>query len=174
MYKSLNQIRPYAYFCFCLHLHMRFVLLENMVKPEGAIWKYFTKKIIGNKTTGTCLFCTKACYANHATRMKKHLIKCKNCPDLIKNQFREKINSFNVKMNNSVILSDDDSCDLVTKSIDERTSSNSSSVFTTLEKFVDRIDTTEKKLLDEKFSKALYASAMPFSMVTNPFWTDFF
>jgi hypothetical protein len=60
-----------------------------MPKVDNIIWKYFKKINKNGRKHGSCIFC-KIQYQTHAARMRRHLLRCIECPENIKNIFRDK------------------------------------------------------------------------------------
>lgn len=63
---------------------------EGKMKPKLDVWKYVSEREEVHrgvkKTVFKCKFCS-SCYTKNATRIKAHLLKCKNCPRNIKSKF---------------------------------------------------------------------------------------
>lgn len=147
-----------------------------MVKPKKNIWKYFKGEVKDNKTIYSCIFCKKQ-YAKNATRMAEHLaMKCMKCP--------KNIQAFEAK---GLKGASEDSPSLLnppgpspstsfasTTSLPSSTRWSRCNTMTTMDRFVDKIDVKEEKMLNKKLASAIFSSGCPFSLVENPYWKDFF
>jgi len=58
-----------------------------MGKHHGKVWDHYNKSMVQNVPHAKCKYCKAATYRNHASRMEKHLLKCKFCPAQVKQQF---------------------------------------------------------------------------------------
>lgn len=59
-----------------------------MPKPKSSVWFHFDEEYDGKKVLHvTCKYCGMK-YVSNAQRMEKHLLmKCKKCPDSVKENF---------------------------------------------------------------------------------------
>ena len=76
-----------------------------MVKKQGVVWNYYTKKENGTQVIAFCKFCDQS-YIKNATRMERHMERCPKCPEDIRQQFikvahnkKAKANIFSIKVN---------------------------------------------------------------------------
>lgn len=188
-----------------------------MGKHHGKVWDHYNKSMVQNVPHAKCKYCKAATYRNHASRMEKHLLKCKFCPAQVKQQFckvpqqssiinkqqhqhaglynidvvhnvdssscesdeNEKINSTTIERPTKirhVSSISDVSCISSASHISSssRTTDIANTTPAPINNFFDHMDRKENDILNEYFAKAIYASATPFAMVSNPFWKEFF
>ena len=112
-----------------------------------------------------CLFCQSSVVKN-GTRLKTHIEPCLSFPKLLKQKFV------------------DESCQIMNESDSEKSVETWLVNFSnknwkkkkqaTIIKFADKITTQEQKKYDTRLAQVIYASALPFSMVENPYWKSLF
>lgn len=75
-----------------------------MVKKQGVVWNYYTKKENGTQVIAFCKFCDQS-YIKNATRMERHMERCPKCPEDVRQQFikvannkKAKASIFNLKV----------------------------------------------------------------------------
>ncbi|XP_028566721.2 zinc finger BED domain-containing protein 4-like [Podarcis muralis] len=57
-------------------------------QKKTGVWHHYIEIIEGRKRVGQCKYCGQT-YANNATRMKRHLTICKNCPERIQSSYKK-------------------------------------------------------------------------------------
>ncbi|GAB6019011.1 hypothetical protein CHUAL_013995 [Chamberlinius hualienensis] len=139
-------------------------------KPKSSVWGYFQSNAVNGKILYECVFC-KAGYTKNATRLVKHIAKCRKAPDHIKEMFPYALQAKNNSISEPSTSAIDQSTDMATLPILSQTKPKIVSV-----KGSQSVETeadTENNSLDELFARAVFSSESPLSLIENKHWINF-
>jgi Protein of unknown function (DUF 659)/hAT family C-terminal dimerisation region/BED zinc finger len=60
--------------------------MMKRTKPRSKVWKFYREVTDRGKTMASCLYC-ETTYANNATRMSRHIMTCKKCPQDVQHKW---------------------------------------------------------------------------------------
>ena len=124
-----------------------------------------------------CRFCGHD-IAKNGSRMKSHIETCINCPKTVQEKYKSPSATTSIQSEQKCDMEESDTDWLLDFSSNETRPKKLKKATprskTTMEKFTDTLSASEQEKLDSLFSRAVYASATPFSIVENPHWIKFF
>ncbi|XP_048341864.1 uncharacterized protein LOC125426986 [Sphaerodactylus townsendi] len=172
-----------------------------MPNQKSFVWHHYTEITDGRKIVGICKYCGQT-YANNATRMKKHLTTCRNCPEEIQSLYRkllpsgEKITVKKLFQQSQELSSSNRTANLPNVKMErpelqgprEREAGPSFSRSVSEEDLqtvgiclkqpsgssnrADKMSKEDKEKADETLARAIFASGAPLSITENPYWKE--
>lgn len=147
-----------------------FVLVQMGRPKDQRVWRHYHE--LGNKSV-KCKFCDKVYRYSNIAKMTQHLIACFKSPPVLKKQMKtlhlEKKGRTGTSHNFQEVQEGSSTSN--TTDLPTPTASTSTSILQEDERHSTRI--TESDLAVE-FSKAIFVTATPLSMVEHPLWINFF
>ncbi|XP_008102170.1 uncharacterized protein LOC103277764 [Anolis carolinensis] len=170
-----------------------------MPNQKTGVWHHYNETSNGKKIVGQCKYCGQT-YANNATRMKRHLTICKNCPERTQSSYRkllqlstgttsgksllqeliefgsssETTNLPNIKTENAELpaFKKREAEASFSGQQDTKYTGRCSGQFGFLAKFADKMSKEEQERADETLARAIFASGMPLSLTENQYWRE--